>query len=164
MSIRGSGINAELGSRVEALGFDLVAAEWAGSRSRPVLRLRIDFSTPKDGASVQLDDCKTVSRGLEEWLDAHADVPERYVLEVSSPGLDRPLTRAKDWARFAGKTVAIKGRSVLSGNEKRVEGEILGLEEGKTDEPEVRVRLNDGEELSVPLGDIERAHLVHRWK
>ncbi len=157
-------MNAELAARVEGLGFDLVAAEWAGSRSRPVLRIRIDFLHPEEGVTVQLDDCTTVSRGLETWLDAHADVPDRYVIEVSSPGLDRPLTRKKDWARFAGKIVAITGREVLSGDTKRVEGEILRLGDDTTGEPEVRVRLSDGEELSVPLGDIERAHLVHRWK
>lgn len=162
MSWRGPGIDAELATRVEALGFDLVVAEWVGSRSRPVLRLRIDSMSPDEKSSVDLSDCTAVSRGLEPWLDAHAEVPERYVLEVSSPGLDRPLNRVSDWTRFTGRSVAITGLKTLSGESKRVEGEILGLDEA-TGGPEVRVRLNNGEELAVPIRDIERAHLVHRW-
>ena len=152
-------VDKELESRLEALGYELVVAEWAGSSKRPLLRLRIDTPASAPGQGVTVDDCRVVSRALEGWLDAVAAMPERYVLEVSSPGIDRPLVREADFERFRGEWIAVKGRTVLAERARRLEGELLGLEEGG-----VRLRLKDGAEVSVPKTEITGAHLVFRWE
>ena len=103
-----------------------------------------------------------MSRALESWLDEHDDVPERYVLEVSSPGIERPLTRLQDWERFAGEPVVVQGFGVLAERSSRLEAELLGL--AADPEPTVRLRLKDGSEVGVPLTDIKGAHLLFKWK
>jgi ribosome maturation factor RimP len=105
-----------------------------------------------------------VSRALESWLDEHEALPERYVLEVSSPGVDRPLVRTRDFERFRGERVALLGRDVLLGRSTRVEGELLGLREVESEHEAVRLRLASGEEVDVPRSEIRKAHLVFEWK
>ncbi|NJD19275.1 MAG: ribosome maturation factor, partial [Gemmatimonadetes bacterium] len=104
-----------------------------------------------------------VSRALEPWLDGREDVPERYVLEVSSPGVDRPLLRDRDYERFRGEQVAVKGHEVLADRARRLEGELLGLE-GEGGSAAVRLRLPDGDEVSIPRELIAGANLVFTWK
>jgi len=111
---------------------------------------------------VTVDDCARVSRALESWLDEHDEIPERYVLEVSSPGIERPLTRPRDWERFAGNPVVVEGHGVLAERSSRLEAELLGLD--PEPEPTVRLRLGDGAEVGVPLTDIKGAHLLFKWK
>lgn len=152
-------LDQELEQRVEALGYELVELERAGTRSRPVLRIRIDV--PEEGRGVMLEDCARVSRELEAYLDERTDLSERYVLEVSSPGLERPLVRRRDFERFAGREVAVKGSTPLAGRSKRLEGVLLGIE---GEDERVRLRLPDGDEVEIPRDDISRAHLVFRWK
>ena len=154
-------IRREAEGRLLDLGIDLVSMDWEGSRSRPVIRLRIERS-PMGDPPVTVDDCARVSRALEGWLDEHDEVPERYVLEVSSPGIERPLTRPGDWERFAGKPVVVEGYGVLAERSSRLEAELLGLD--REPEPTVRLRLGDGAEVDVPLTDIKRAHLLFQWK
>lgn len=156
-------VEAGLEERVEALGFELVEFEWGGSAARPVLRLRVDRPGSRKGDGVTVEDCARVSRGLEPWLDGLDSLPERYILEVSSPGVERPLSRDRDWERFAGEEVALKGTGVLQERGGRVRGILLGAEGGPGGLV-VRVRLPDGQELAVPREDIERAHLVYRWE
>jgi len=156
-------IHRELEARVADLGFDLVEVEWAGSSRRPIVRLRVDRpdSVPGKGG-ITVDECATVSRGLEEWLDGHPSMPEKYVLEVSSPGVERPLVRERDFERFAGERVAVKGNETLAGRARRLEGVLLGLGEG--DEGRVvRLRLDNGDEVGIPRGRITRAHLLYSW-
>jgi ribosome maturation factor RimP len=148
----------ELEARVADLGFELVETEWAGSSRRPIIRIRID--RPEGKGSVTVDECAAVSRGLEPWLDAVEALPERYVLEVSSPGVDRPLVRPRDFVRFAGEDVAVRGRDVLAGRARRLEGVLLGL---SSDEEHIRLRLPDGAEVEVPLSEVTGAHVVYRW-
>jgi ribosome maturation factor RimP len=158
-------LERELEAKVAELGFEFVELERVGSRSRPILRLRIDVAGggPEPGTGVTLDDCATVSRALEPFLDAHPDLADNYVLEVSSPGIERPLVRESDWGRFAGREVALKGHGPLAGRGRRLEGENLGLAAGDGEERRVRLRLEDGAEVEIPLRDIARAHLVYRW-
>ncbi|MEQ8328963.1 MAG: ribosome maturation factor RimP [Longimicrobiales bacterium] len=162
------GIDREMEGRVEDLGFDLVEVSWAGSKKRPILRVRIDRPGSQPGDGVSVDDCATVSRALEAWLDVHEDVPERYVLEVSSPGVERPLMRDRDFRRFAGEHVAVKGHDVLAGRARRLEGELLGLDEGGEEREDgsaaVRLRLPSGDEVRIPRDEIAGAHLVFTWK
>ena len=154
-------IRREAEGRLLDLGIDLVSLDWAGSRNRPVIRLRIERS-PLGESPVTVDDCARVSRALEGWLDEHDEIPERYVLEVSSPGVERPLTRPGDWERFAGKPVVVEGYDVLAERSSRLEAELLGLD--REPEPTVRLRLGDGAEVDVPLTDIKGAHLLFKWK
>lgn len=156
-------IEHELETRITNLGFELVDVRWGGSSRRPSLRVRIDRPGSSPGHGVTVDDCATVSRALEPWLDAREDLPERYVLEVSSPGVDRPLVRDRDYERFRGERVAVKGHDVLAGRARRLEGELLGLEE-KDGDAAVRLRLPDGDEVSIPRAEIAGANLVFTWK
>jgi len=152
-----------LDARVEDLGFELLEIEWAGSARRPIIRLRVDRKGESVlDSGVTLDDCVAVSRGLEPWLDTLEAVPEKYVLEVSSPGVDRPLVRARDFDRFVGQWVAVKGNDILAGKARRLEGELLGLiREGGREI--VRLRNNSGE-YDVPRDEIVRANVVYRWE
>ena len=151
-------LGRELESRVEALGYELVDLETAGSKTRPLLRLRIDKPGSEPGRGVTVEDCTRVSRALQQYLDEQSDIGERYVLEVSSPGIERPLVRSADYERFAGREVALKARSSIGEHGKRIEGVLLGLQAGQ-----VRVELPGKEVVSIPWDDVVRAHLIFRW-
>jgi ribosome maturation factor RimP len=158
------GLAAAIESRVEELGFELVELEVAGNRARPILRVYLDRPDSAPGQpAVSLDDCTAVSRALEPMLDARPGLSERYLLEVSSPGVERPLTRPRDWTRFAGQEVSVRGRNTLAGKARRLQGELLGLTRGDDGVDTVALRLPDGEEVGFPLADVDKAHLVYRW-
>src|SRR5690606_32982606 len=87
-------LREEIEAGLGELGFELVELELGGTSRRPVLRLRIDrLAGEEEDAGVSLDDCARVSRALEARLEASERVPATYVLEVSSPGVERPLVR-----------------------------------------------------------------------
>ena len=159
-------IEREIEARVEALAYDLVDVHWAGSDRRPILRVRIDRPGSTPGNGVTVDDCAAVSRALEPWLDGVEGLSDRYVLEVSSPGVDRPLVKDADFRRFRGERVAVKGHAVLAGRARRLEGELLGLDEDEEKDgvARVRLRLPDGGEVSIPRRDIAGVNLVFTWK
>jgi ribosome maturation factor RimP len=155
----------EVEQRVAEMGYEMVVLEQAGSRARPILRLYVDRPDSKPGEpAVSIDDCTSISRALEPWLDQREGLSDRYVLEVSSPGVERPLVRPRDWERFAGVEVAVKGRGVLAGREKRLEGTLLGLRGEQEGGQRVALRLADGEEVEIPLAEIDRGNLVYRWE
>ena len=144
---------------VESLGFEMVTFERAGGGSRPLLRLRIDRpGVVSSGQGVTVDDCAHVSRALEAYLDTRGDVPARSIVEVSSPGVERPLVKPGDYERFAGQRVLLQGYEPLIGRQKRIEGLLLGL---SGDEVAVDV---DGERLRVPIAAIAKANLVYDWE
>ena len=120
-----------------------------------VLRIQIDrpgpAATPEDGVCVE--DCATVSRDLSALLDVEDVVPMAYTLEVSSPGLDRPIRDAADYRRFRGRRAKIVLREPVDG-QGFVKGRLLGLEG-----PDVLMDGDDGKRHRVPLGLITRAHL-----
>jgi ribosome maturation factor RimP len=154
--------------RIEEMGYEFVELERAGSRSRPILRVRVDVaggSSGEPGTGVNVDDCARVSRRLEEYLDSMPGLAERYVLEVSSPGVERPLTRKRDYERYTGREVAVKLSTALPDGSKRMEGELLGVTE-VAGRQKVRLRRGGGaaDEVEIPREDIVRAHLVFRWK
>jgi ribosome maturation factor RimP len=155
----------DLETWVEGLGYELVDVERAGTAKRPILRLRIDRPDSAPGAGVSLDDCARVSRALEVHLDVREDLADTYVLEVSSPGVERPLVRPRDWRRFAGSEVALKGRGKLPGGAGRLQGTLLGLrgDDAAGEEVRAEIRLADGEEVSIPLSEIKSANLVYQW-
>lgn len=159
-------IDREMERRIEELGYELVEIRWGGSGKRPMLKVRIDRPDSIPGEGVTVDQCAEVSRALEPWLDEHEELSERYVLEVSSPGVDRPLVRARDFERFRGENVAVMGRGqeILADKATRLEGELLGLADEGTESEAVLLRLPHGEEVSVPRSEIRKAHLVFTWK
>ena len=152
-----AGLEREIESRVEGLGFELVELEQVGSKARPILRIRID--RPDTDAGGTLDDCAHVSRELESYLDQAPELGERYVLEVSSPGVERPLVKQRDYQRFAGREVAIKTSEAIGDLGKRVEGVLRGIDERDVVELDV-----DGRTVEVPRDRIRKAHLVFRWE
>ena len=158
-------VAAEVEALLGRLGFELVEVGWVGSPRRPILRIRMDLldSVPGKGG-VSVDQCAEVSRELEPWLDAHPEVPDRYVLEVSSPGVERPLTKPADWERFKGNPVVVKGRDFPGGMGNRLQGDLLGLEEDVGGATLVALLLESGDRVLIPLDRIQKAHLVYRWE
>jgi ribosome maturation factor RimP len=140
---------------LDGLGYDLVEMRTAGSRARPTLQLRIDR---RDGAAVTVSDCAIVSRAVEAKLETEKKVGPEYVLEVSSPGIERPLHRVADWRRFVGKRASVLS-PLLQGRE---EVEILGVE-GSEGAEQVVVRTAQGSEQRLALADIKDARLAFTW-
>lgn len=152
-----------LREQVEALGYELVELETAGSKARPILRVRVDLPAAGPDESVTVGDCARISRALEAHLDETTELSDRYVLEVSSPGVERPLLRRADFERFAGREVAVRLATARADGSKRIEGELLGLDV-KDGAERIRVRRSDGSEIDIPRADVARAHLIFRWK
>lgn len=155
-------LEQQLERRVEELGYEFVELERTGSRTRPIFRIRIDRPGAEPGKGVTLDDCARVTRELEPLLDSRPELGGRYVLEVSSPGVERPLVRPRDFERFAGREVALRGAQPLAGRSRRLQGELLGLS-GEEGDERIRLRLEDGEVVEIPRAQVTRAHLVFRW-
>ena len=120
-----------------------------------VLRVRLDRPGPSATAedSVSVEDCARVSRDLSAVLDVEDMVPVAYTLEVSSPGLDRPLRHADDYRRFAGRRAKLVMREAVDG-QKFVKG-ILGGVDGH----DVLIDGDEGRQHRVPIGVITRANL-----
>lgn len=143
------------------LGFELVSLERGGGRRRPVIRLRIDRPGGDPGrSSVTTGDCARVTRAVEEFFEGRRDVPGDHVLEVSSPGVERPLVRPRDYRRFAGRDVFLRGYGPLTGGDRRVRGTLIGIDDA---EESVRIEVS-GERVEIPLESIAKATLVHRWE
>ena len=140
---------------LDEMGLDLVEVRHGGSRSRPTIDVRIER---RDGMAVTVDDCARASRALEARLDADGSVGERYVLEVSSPGVERPLLKPADWRRFAGQRVKVLS-DALGGRE---EVEIVALD-GEPGAEVVVVRDGRGAERRVPLAQVREARLAFHW-
>lgn len=109
----------------EPLGFEIVDVEYVKEAGEYYLRVYLD----KEGG-ISLDDCEQVSRKLSEQLDKEDPISENYFLEVSSPGLDRPLKKEKDFIKYQGRDVEIKLYKAVDGV-KQFEGELVGLTEDK---------------------------------
>ena len=132
------------------MGYELVRVAVAG-RDRPTVQVMADRA---DGAAMAVEDCETISRALGAVIDVADPMPGQWTLEVSSPGIDRPLTRTKDWNRFAGHAARAELDIALDGR-KRFSGIVLGA-----DATHARLRLDDGSEVALPRTDIRRARLV----
>jgi ribosome maturation factor RimP len=143
-------------AELDALGFDLFELRQRGSKSRPVLDLRIER---RDGSRVSVDDCARVSRAVERRLEAEGFVGEKYVLEVSSPGIERPLRGPGDWRRFAGQTAVVTAPSLPAG---KAEVTIVALE-GEAGEEVAIVRDERGAEHRLRLTEVGQARLTFHW-
>jgi ribosome maturation factor RimP len=139
---------------LDEVGFDLVELRKGGTRSRPVLEVRIDR---RDGGTVTVEDCARASRSLESRLDDGALVSERYVLQVSSPG-ERPLRTPAEWRRFVGRWANVLAPDCGG----RFEGEIVSLDE-EGGEATVTLRPERGEAKRIPLAAVKEARLAFRF-
>lgn len=127
---------------------ELVEVEYVKEPSGWVLRVYLD--KPE---GIDLEDCRKVSEALDERLDAEDPIPGAYSLEVSSPGLERPLKKPQDYQRFAGRAVSIRTYQGLHGR-KRFEGVLVGLQE------QVVLLEWEGEIIEIPLELIAKANLA----
>lgn len=143
-------------AELDSLGFDLVELRRGGTRTRPVVDVRIDR---RDGEKVTVDDCARASRAIEARLDAGDVFAGKYVLEVSSPGVERPLRTPTDWRRFTGRRARLTSAAVGG----MVEGEIVGLEDDAGSAMAL-VRDDKGVTHRVPLDSVREARLVFHWK
>jgi ribosome maturation factor RimP len=149
-------LTAQVRASVTALGFELADIRKGGSQGRPLLQVRIDRPDNTMGSGVTVDDCATVSRELERWLDASGTLGARYILEVSSPGIERPVRWREHWVRFVGRDVNVRlpGRG-------RLRATILRVPDG-TESVVLKVVAN-GEEVTVPLAEARDARLAIDW-
>lgn len=134
-------------TRLETLGFDLADLRIGGTPNRPLVQVRIDCP-PRN---VTVEDCTRASRALEEWLDAGGPLGNRYVLEVSSPGIERPLKWHRHWVRFVGRDVNAK----LAGLG-RVRARIVAVPTEET----VVLQPQGGPEREFRLADVKDARLT----
>lgn len=147
--------------QLEALGLELFDLQSRGTRSRPVLDLRIERM---DGQKITVEDCARASRAIEAKLDEQHTVGDRYVLEVSSPGVERPLRNARDWSKAVGRDAVVTvGASADSPELSSREVRIVGVEGDAGAEIAV---LEDaaGATHRVPLAAIRKARLAFNWK
>jgi ribosome maturation factor RimP len=136
--------------RLELMGFDLVRVAVLG-RERPTVQVMADRA---DGSQITVEDCQQISHDISAAIDVDDPIPGAWTLEVSSAGIDRPLTRIKDWNRFAGHLARVETFFPQNGR-KRFSGVVLGA-----DEDGGRLRLDDGSEVVIRHPDIRRAKLV----
>ena len=134
---------------LEALGFELVRASYGGP-GRPTLQIMIERH---DREPLTVENCAAASRSVSALLDVEDPIGGAYTLEVSSPGLDRPLTRISDFERFAGFHAKIEMTAPIDGR-MRFRGQVLGVENGN-----VRISVDDGSAV-VPFETIKKAKLI----
>lgn len=141
---------------LEEKGFELVDLDVVVGKKRFILRFFIDRLDQVGGVTIK--DCVHMSRELEDVLDFEDFITQPYVLEVSSPGVDRPLVKERDFDRFAGNkvnintTTSIEGRHRYTGILRGIKNHLVILEDEK-----------DGE-LRIPHSSIKKAHIKYEWK
>lgn len=140
---------------VASLGFELVDLRQTGTPSRPVLKVRADRAEAGPGAGITTDDCAALSRALERRLEGEGAVGATYVLEVSSPGIERPVRFLEHWRRYVGRRVLVKAAGVPG----RQEAVIHAVPDDDT----VELALPGAKATRVRLADIREATLVHDW-
>ena len=135
---------------IEGMGYELVRVQVSG-KERPTVQIMADR---QDGAAFRVEDCEQISHAVGAVLDVSDPIKAEWVLEVSSPGIDRPLTRTKDFERFAGHVATIELDLPLDGRRK-FRGTLLGA-----DVDAARLRLDEGGEVALARSSIRRAKLV----
>ena len=138
-----------LSPTLEAMGYELVRIQISGSQHKTMQVM----AERKDGAGMTVDDCADISREISAVLNVEDPLKDGYDLEVSSPGIDRPLLRPVDFERYAGFDAKVEMATAIEGR-KRFKGQLLGIEQDL-----VKIRL-DEEIYELPFGDIRRAKLL----
>ena len=135
---------------VSQLGYELVRVLTIGQKN-PTLQIMIDRL---DGSNITVDDCATVSRAVSDILDEKDPIEGQYSLEVSSPGLDRPLTKLEHFQRYNAYEAKIETSCEVEGR-KRFKGKLSGVESNGL----VHINMND-QDYAIPFADINKAKLV----
>lgn len=142
-----------VGPVVTGLGYELVEIEYLSQDGMNVLRIYIDQES-----GITADDCGKVSLQLSAMFDVEEPVRARYNLEVSSPGLDRPLRKTSDFERFAGSKIKVKMTMPIGmDNRRNFTGILVGVE---ADRAKIEV---DGEEYELPIAAIEKARIIPKY-
>ena len=140
---------------VTGQGYELVDVEFKSELGAWILRVYID--KPGSDERVGLDDCASVSRELSAVLDVDDTIQGHYSLEVSSPGLNRPLKKESDFARFVGKKAKIRTRHPVGESRRNFSGTLVAVVGGK-------VKIDVGDQVcEVPVDDVEKANLVYEF-
>jgi len=134
---------------VTALGYELLGVEYLAQGKHSRLRLYIDSPN-----GIGLGDCEAVSRQVSGVLDVDDTIQGQYNLEVSSPGLDRPLFRAEHYARYTGQTVRLRTHQPHQG-QRNFRGRIESVQDGA-----IYISMDDGSQMSLEIDDIDKANLV----
>lgn len=151
MTVRTESLGSLIEPTLESMGYALVRVAIVGGASRPTLQVMAERN---DGGAMSVDDCADISEAVSAILDVEDPISGAYTLEVSSPGIDRPLVKRADYERFAGFEAKLETAQPIGGR-KRFRGRVLG-----TSDDAVRVRLDTGEEVALPLDGIAKAKLV----
>ena len=137
---------------VEGMGYEVVDIEYRPHPTNGLLRVYIDKA---DG--ILLEDCEQVSRQISGVLDVEDPIPGQFNLEISSPGMDRPLRKKADFERFSGEVVKIKLSVPTLEGQRNFTGKLTGIQ---TDEVVLEM---DGETYDLPLDTIDKARLVPQF-
>ena len=143
-------IEALIAPSLEAMGYEIVRAMIMGGNDNPVLQIMVERLA--DGG-MDIDDCAKVSRAISALLDVEDPISGAYTLEVSSAGLDRPLTRFKDFDRFSGFEAKVEMLEAVAGR-RRYSGRLLG-----TEGTDVKIDTNEGVQI-LPFEGIAKAKLL----
>jgi len=153
MSDKASEISALLAPTVESLGLELLGTEYLPSPGGAVLRLYIDVPAGEAERMVGIEDCEAVSREVSAQLDVEDPISGNYTLEVSSPGIDRPLFAPAHYARYVGQSAKV-GLKLPQDGRRRLQGRIDKVEGGSI------VFDVDGKPFEVAFDNIDKAKLV----
>ena len=146
-----AGLARMIEPEVKSLGFELVRVAMIGGTSDPTLQV---MAERPDTRQLDLADCESLSRRLSDWLDREDPIEGSYRLEVSSPGIDRPLTRLQDFADWSGHEARIGLRDPRE-NRKQFSGTLQGVE-GEN----VKLTDKSGTDHILPFSDISSAKLL----
>jgi ribosome maturation factor RimP len=140
---------------VEAAGYKLVRLRLIGGKTKT-----LQIMAERGDGTMNVDDCAALSRALSDFLDTEDPIEGEYNLEVSSPGIDRPLTRLSDFARWAGHEARIELTQADANGRKRFRGHLLGLDGTDVTLQADGSNLSDGAQLKIPFRTIAEAKLV----
>jgi ribosome maturation factor RimP len=143
-------IEEMIGPSLSAMGYSIVRVAFSGGRTRPTLQIMAERN---DNAGMTVEDCEAISHTVSALLDVADPIETAYQLEISSPGIDRPLTRRADYERFAGFEAKIEMQRPVDGR-RRFQGKLLGLE---GDDAKLLV---GADAILLPLDAVARAKLV----
>ena len=142
-------IESLISSTIEALGFEIVRIEVLGEIN-PCLQIMADRL---DQTGMNVDDCAQISRAVSAILDVEDPITKAYTLEVSSPGMDRPLVKREHFERFAGAEIRLEKRD-QGDEQRRYRGNLKGIKGNDV------VILIKGEEIRIPFVDVQKAKIV----
>ena len=141
---------AEIELTMTHMGYEIVRVQVLG-RERPTVQVMADRA---DGTLISIEDCERINDVVSATLDVADIIKSAWTLEISSAGIDRPLTRVKDWNSYAGHQARAEVNIPINGR-KRFTGIVLGA-----DQAVARMRLDDGTDIALPLSDLRRAKLL----